>query len=224
MHGNRLIYSDPQYVATLHTGVLCILLGVFLLIAGGAGLLIAQMVVEEYWGAGHWTAALIESTMAVGNVGLSFLSVAGWWLFSTPDQAIIGHDTGDRPRRVLRVAVVISALVLILDAVGEFWLYQFAGSDLIAALGSMAGTIAWLVSFFASLLYVRWLARRLPNHAIQERATQYLWLLPIVFIVGMCILIGPLVATVMYLVLLYDVAVNLRIIMRRQREVEAARS
>lgn len=86
--------------------------------------------------------------------------------------------------------------------------------------GLVAG-IAALVQFFASLLYVRRLAPRLPSPAIAERAKTYMWLLPLIFIGGSCIVIGPIVALVMYLVLLNDVRLLVEHARREQDRLPA---
>lgn len=222
LHGNLLIYSAPQYVTTLHAGIVCILLAILLLVTGGVILFITLIVVEEWYGVGHWLPSVIDGMIIFGNVTLSVLSVAGWWLFSAPDQAILGHDTGDTPRKVLRVTVVVSAAVLVINTVGEFGMYQYMAFDVIEGISSSAGSMAWIVSFFASLLYVRWLAKRLPSPVIVERANQYLWLLPLIFILGFCVvMLGPLIATIIYLVLLNDVRAHLRRIIIAQRTMEA---
>ena len=77
--------------------------------------------------------------------------------------------------------------------------------------------LTFIVQFFASLLYIMWLAPRIPSPAIRKRARMYLWLLPVVFIGG-CVLLflGPIVATVLYFLLLNSVRLALRTIREEQ--------
>ena len=222
LHGNLLTYSAPEYVATLHTGLTCILLAVVTLVVGGLIVGIAGLLARDIWPEAPWIAGTIANVGAAGGLVLSIISVIGWWLFSAPDAAIIGHDTGDTPRKVLRVTVVISAIVLAVNTVGEFGMYQYITYDIIARINSLISPLAWIVSFFASLLYIRWLAWRLPSRKIAERAETYLWLLPVLFIVGFCVfMLGPLVATITYLLLIYDVRAHLGRIMAEQRKIDA---
>jgi hypothetical protein len=215
LHGNLLRYSAPEYVATLHTGLLCILVAILTLVAGAMLMFTAGIAAEMFLPDEQWLLTLISNTITIGAIALSIVSVVGWWLFSTPDQAIIGHDTGDMPRKILRVTVIVSAVFITIDALGEWWLYQDMPYDVLAAISAMVGGIAWLVQFFASLLYIRWLAHRLPNPRIVSLSTTYLWLLPLIYILGFCVLfIGPLVATILYLLVLNDVRRDIRAIQR----------
>jgi hypothetical protein len=67
------------------------------------------------------------------------------------------------------------------------------------------------------MLYVRWLAPRIPSPAIEGRAKLYMWLLPVIYIIGFCAIgLGPVVATIMYFLLLNEVRIRLRNIIRTQ--------
>ena len=76
---------------------------------------------------------------------------------------------------------------------------------------------AGLVQFFASMMYVRWLGPRIPDRSITEKAAEYMWLLPLIYVLGACIVIGPFVAVIMYYVLLNKVRVKVSEIRARQR-------
>ena len=80
----------------------------------------------------------------------------------------------------------------------------------------MLSGLAGLVQFFAAMLYVRWLATRIPARDIHERAQNYLWLLPVIYLVGSCIIIGPLVASILFLLLLNSVRLRLKSIREHQ--------
>lgn len=211
LRGNLLIYSAPEYVAKLHHGLLCILLAIITLLGGGFLLFATMLCIEIGFPELQWLSSVLANVAILGSVGLSVLSLVGWWLFSTPDQAIVGRDTGDTPRKLLRIAVVLTAVVLMIDAVGTLMMYQYVGFAVLEIIGRLIGWAAWLVQVFASLLYVQWLANRLPNQKIAYLAGTYLWLLPLVYVLGFCVFfIGPLVATILYFILLNDVRVNIR--------------
>jgi hypothetical protein len=199
---------------------MCILLAVLVLLFGFMGW-IGMTIMAEFFK--PELGGLLRDLGSLAVIGLSILSVVGWWLFSTPDEAIMGHDTGDKPRKILRICVIIAAIMIVVDAVAQRLLYQYVGFYALVELGSLLGWLAWIVQFFVSLLYIQWLATRIPDAGIVRTATLYLWLLPLIYIVGFCVfLIGPLVATIMYLLLLYNLRVRLREIQWWMRKQEAS--
>lgn len=96
------------------------------------------------------------------------------------------------------------------------WMEYVAGGA--AVLGGIAG----IVQFFASMLYLRWMAPRIPSPLIERRSQLYMWLLPVIYVVGSCFVVGPLVATIMYFLLLNLVRIDLRNIIARQHVVTGA--
>ena len=59
--------------------------------------------------------------------------------------------------------------------------------------------VAWVAQFFAAMLYVRWLARRVPDQKLHNRAKRFMWLGPLLQTVGLLLIgLGPLIALVMY--------------------------
>jgi len=204
---DRLIHSAPGYLARLHTGVVLILAGIItqlLTIFGGVGAAIAMAV------AGVRTGRAPEIAMQVVSTAASFGIAYGWWLFSSPDPAFTGRFDGSTARRVVRVTTIINAGMAVVSAVMNFTappaaLATPAGGP---ATGNMAiilygvigvvGVVAWGVSFFASMLYLRWLCPRIPNPRASGRAKTLMWLGPVLYIPGSCIVIGPLIALVLY--------------------------
>ena len=204
---DRLIHSAQDYLARLHTGVFLILAGIIvqlLTVFGGIGL----GIVVSMSGVGSVRAAEIatQAVSTAASIGIAY----GWWLFSSPDPAFTGRFDGSTARKVVRVTTIINAglavvTVILNIATPPAALATPAGAP---ATGSMAvifyaaiglvGVVAWGVSFFASMLYLRWLCPRIPNPRASGRAKTLMWLGPVRYIPGSCSGIGPLIALVLY--------------------------
>jgi hypothetical protein len=185
LQGNLLRFSAPEYVASLHRGVFLILTAIILQLILGITALFGGLVSTTLGGGGGPGAFFGPGFMLVASlagVGLSVMTLAGWWLFSAPDPAFVGTENGSTARTVVRATVVASAAFTLLNLV-----LQLGGPALFPpnqvqwlALGSMVlGWIVFAVWFFASMLYVRWLAPRLPDEWVYRRAKRLMWLAPL---------------------------------------------
>jgi hypothetical protein len=75
-----------------------------------------------------------------------------------------------------------------------------------------------VIWFFSSMLYLQWLAPRLPDERVRRRSRLFMWLIPVLVTVGaLCFYIGPLVALVLYWNMIYWVWKDLGRILERQR-------
>ena len=63
----------------------------------------------------------------------------------------------------------------------------------------LAAGLTQLVGFIASMNYMMHLARRVPDAEMERRAGMYRWLLPVIYVAGSIVCVGPLVAFIMYL-------------------------
>lgn len=209
LHGNLLHFSSPSYVATLHRGV-------FLIVAGIAG----QVVLSLF-------ASVLTATTVI-DIGVDSLGIImnamiliGWWMFSTPDPAFIGVAQGTTARGVVRTALVVEIAVTIA---------LFATGSLTTAASSLSSTVVVLtviivvvsvVRFFAAMMYLRWMAPRIPSVEIDARARQLMWLGPLLLTVGLLLCgLGPLIALVLYWLLLNWV----RLALKHVHEIQMAGS
>ncbi|TVQ52847.1 MAG: hypothetical protein EA377_09315 [Phycisphaerales bacterium] len=221
LRGNLLRFSAPEYLRSLSTGLLLILVAVVsqvaITIINTIGMMVLLLAFQNPVAVG-----VLENIIAICYFGIIIMSFIGWWMFSTPDPAIVGQDQGDSPRKILRITIVAALILTLISTVAELF---FITALNLMWLGFVAGgliLVAWLVQFFASLLYVQWIAKRVPSQKIRQRAEIYMWLLPLICVVGLCVIfIGPIIAMVMYFVLLYQLYGMIRDIHLKQAEDES---
>ncbi len=155
----------------------------------------------------------------------TFMVMVGFWKYTTPDPGFVGTETPDASRRILRVTIAIQALLAAWALVFQILLAGYltgggAGERLGGALGSLASTVniaaiaVLIVQFVATMLYTRWVAQRIPDAIIISRTGTYIWLLPVLATVGSFVLIGPLIAVILYWNLLNRLAKQLKSIDR----------
>lgn len=236
LRGPLLEYSSPEYVASLHRGVFIVEVGIALGVLSKIGLVLGTLFFMAMRGGGgppawaYWSAE-------TGAIALNLLSLAGWWLLSTPDPAFVGRDSGSRARRVLRAALVVSAAAACASLATTVLVDNpravrpgpdsvatpLAALALLAQVVQLGSGIAWIVQFFAAMKYLQWLGPRIPDRTIVDRARQYLWLLPLLYVLlFLCIGLGPLIALVMYVTLLDRLRARLRLIRRRMEPGDGA--
>ncbi len=208
LFGPYLRYASPDYIRTLHTGLILIeaalvLFVVFTLSPALLALLNAAT--------GRSIPGPSELVAALAGASRSAIGLAGWYLFTQPDPGLGTRDIATRPRRIVRACVIVQAvaavIVLLETLVGPGTLASGNKAFDIAlqALPGVATLIAfaaWAVQFFAAMTLLRLLGYRAENPGLVERARQYQWLVPGVFILGSCVLVGPLIAFVMYFIII----------------------
>jgi hypothetical protein len=153
------------------------------------------------------------------SIAIACVGLYGWWLFSEADPRASENDKGEKPRRIVRTTVVIELALLVvsqavnlatgagLGGVGT----MFGAAMIVSMLCSLSYYIALATRYFASMLYIRWLAPRLPNEKVHRRGKLMLWLGPVLCTVGVAACgLGPLVALVLYYNLLEWVRVDLK--------------
>lgn len=223
IRGDQLIYSDASYLDGLRQGILCILVSAIIqcsLILTGiiVGIVIVIGVANEWF-----TMTSIPPLLAVGPdylmIPFVMLALYGWWKFSSPDPAVQSGDRGDRPRRIVRATTAILVVATLLTVSMKSFAISNPGMQLYSDAMETIHGVTFITQFFASLLYIMWLAPRIPSPEIRKTAKRYLWLLPVLFIFGcVVVFLGPIVAIVMYFLLLNRVRTALRSIRKQQDE------
>jgi hypothetical protein len=191
-----------------------IVLGVLVFLAGlGRGLAVPTV-------AGSAWFPFFDLLTQVAGLGLSVLVLLGWWRITTPDPARAGTDLDVKPRQIIRVTVVLQAAVQLMSLVPSVLVMTSTSIsvslvNVVIALALVSG-LAWVVQFFAVMIYLQWLARRVPDTKLYTDAKRFMWLGPVLYIVGaFCMGIGPLIALILYLVMLFTLRKHLTAILLR---------
>jgi hypothetical protein len=213
LRGMLLRNSSPQYVGKLHRGVFLVVTVILLQLLIGILAMAAAIIAGARGGAlPMWVQVLSQ----IVTLALSVVLLVGWWLFSEPDPRYTGADDGSTARKIVRATVAIYAASTLFSFAATFALTTTAGGTVvlgIAAIASIVGVLAWSVQYFASMLYVRWLAHRIPNEKTRRRAKLLLWLGPVLLTFGLLLIgLGPLIALVLYWNLLDQVRKDLKAI------------
>lgn len=160
-----LLYSDPSYVARLLAGAKLALWSgvaiVCLLVTGFATIIYSAVF---FWGS-------ISLLLVLAALG----SLAGWWLLTSPDPGQLAANKGQRPRRIVRVALI--ATVALITASTGIPLVLGPTNQALLILLRLVVYLIMFASFWPGLLYVRWLAPRIPSEPAYKRASAMLTIL-----------------------------------------------
>jgi hypothetical protein len=204
LRGILLQYASANYLKTVLSGLSLVLNGILLkIVLAVVGFFATVMVASG------------SLPLILSGVGLipSAMLIVGYWRYTQPDPGFTGQETPDSARKVMRIMVCIQAGTTVADLLYE----MLAASGALATpspggaaaklavlapglaiLIALVGFVAWAVQFFATMRYTRWLARRVPDVHIVKRTHSYMWALPVLTTVGALIVIGPLIALVLY--------------------------
>lgn len=214
LRGPMLRFAGVEYLKNLHLGVCLVLVAnilsilmVVLLIVGAVGVSMLN------GGQSAWFDAATELFGLVPTI----TGLVGYWLFTTPDPALEHGEQPAAARKVVRVMTVVQLVAALLGAVAAFLavpaLTAGAGpaAEAVSALCQFVALAAWGTAFFAVMLYVKWLAMRVPDAEMMGRVKLYMWLLPVVAIPGCALCgLGPLAALIMYIILFDQVRGRLK--------------
>ncbi len=201
-----LANRSPAYLRQLRSGLSWVLNGIlayFILLIGGifVGIIAAAMAGGVAGGA--VTANTVQLSLQFLGIACAMAIFFGWWRLTTPDPGKMDSQFDLKSRQVIRVTVIVQAAAsLITFAVSAV---AFGAPNLSMPLMMVSGAVglasgvAWITQFFAAMLYVRWLARRVPDRKLHDKAKRFMWLGPLLYTVGIVLLgLGPLIALVMY--------------------------
>lgn len=203
LRGFLLQYASAEYLQKINSGLSLVLNGILLMI----------VFVFINIGIGAVTQNASPSVRVAADLfGMipAIMILLGYWRFSEPDPGFVGRERPDSARKFLRIAVCIQAgaqavsLLVSLAVLGMISNPATGGSPglmvvgILAMVAGLAGLVAWLIQFFAVMRYTRWMASRIPDQFIIARTRTYTWLIPVIGIVGIIVIIGPLIALVLY--------------------------
>src|SRR5262245_2927150 len=227
LRGALLEFADPEYLGTLHLGAILIEVGAFAPIVAGAislgvaglmGVLRASPNGPAVSGQGfEFIGALLEFAGA-------FVALFGWWLFSRPDPALLGHDPGEKARRAVRVLVIVQVGGSLLK-VASTLIPGFSRAAWQATVPAGGGTgpgglpsgfwffiigalvLALVLALIHAaqnclgMIYVMRLSERMPDLSLRGFAKTLAILNPILMTVGYLLCLGPIAAWIMTIVI-----------------------
>jgi len=221
--GNLLRYCPDSYLGTLERGASIIfwasVASVGLTILTVALSILSMSLRVQSVGPNAMAGAIggVEIFSIWAGAALSTLGVFGWFLLSTEQPALEGTDGGSRARRVVRVCIIAyascSLLAAVLISIPALTSGLSVGDALaigVAAIPNFLGGLASAVAFFAEMQYLAWLSPRIPDKDLERRAKQFMWLGPVLFIVGSCVVVGPLIAWILFLRIIWTVRRDLQ--------------
>ncbi|MCL4220848.1 MAG: hypothetical protein KJZ65_05730 [Phycisphaerales bacterium] len=208
-----LANRSPAYLARLRSGLSWVLNGTlasFILMMCSIAVGIAAVVAL-----GGTSTGTIQLLFQFFTVACSAAILFGWWRLTTPDPGKFDPQFDLKSRQVIRVAVIVQAAAAIIELGLGVTRMTAAGAYVPLRMVSMAVSLvsgaAWITQFFAAMLYVRWLARRVPDPNLHNRARRFMWAGPMLYTVGAVLLmLGPLIALVMYWNMLNDLRGHIR--------------
>jgi hypothetical protein len=202
--------ASPDYIGRLLTGI--ILAQVATVVYGASQVAPTVLGAVSAWTGRSLSLGLPDAVGELLTLAASVAMVIGWFLFTTPDPVIGSVDPARQARKLVRWCVllmVIGAAVALAAAVGLLGSLR-AGTTggtrialgiAVGASGAMGG-IGALGLFFAGVWYIGFVALRAEHPRLAVDARRSLWLIPLVAVAGSCVLVGPVVAFVMYVWLL----------------------
>lgn len=212
LRGNLLQFSSPDYVRTLYRGVSLVLWSILLDIVAFVGSTLAGFVLSSI-GSGTLRAS-VAFLMQLTMLSTAIMAAYGWFLLSEADPAFQGNDPGTRPRKVVRASTIAYAAGSLLSFVLEST--NIVPPTLAGTLGILT-MIVFIVRYFSSMLYIQWLAPRLPNERVLLRARRMMWLGPMLMTLGLLLIgLGPIIALVLYWNMLDWVRQDIRRILLEQ--------
>jgi len=207
LKGLLLQFASPEYLREVKSGLSLYLNGILVQIV-----VMIIVAIAAFALAGNPT--LVGLVTALGLIPAA-MTIIGFWKYTAPDPGYVGQENPNSARQIARIALIFTAILSVASVFAQFTgtalqpgmpggpgggaagAAMTAGA-IIGILIALLGGIAWIVQFFAGLRYTSWMMGRIPDADLVARTKKYLWLLPVIYIVGSCVIIGPLIALVMF--------------------------
>jgi hypothetical protein len=176
LRGDLLAYSDPNYIGMLLTGAKVVLWSSVAII-----LLVITSILLMFNDAWPYL-----QTVGLGMLIALAAFGGGWWMITWPDAGQLSTNKGQRTRRVVRYALVTMVAMVAFTTILP---YLPVGIHRNAEWLTLLIYPALAVDFWAGMLYLRWLAPRIPDGRVHALAKSLLILFGAI--------IGSIVITIM---------------------------
>lgn len=199
LKGELMLHAPKDYLASLHRGSVIVLTAIILQL-----LMAFTALGLGVTGSPPWVLTLVGWL----QFAISGALLWGWWLLSSPMPAASDRPQYDQTRLWVRAMLIANVVLLGVSAVfdlvsgnaGASGSAMPSGSVLVLSAGiSILALVVWIGGFIVEMLYLAWLAKRVPDAAMHKRAKLLVWLGPVLSTVGILLIgLGPLIALVMY--------------------------
>jgi len=230
MAGEQLRHSGPAYVQSLARGAMLVLVSLIIsaaLVVFGVIFVIIAAVLAAGAGATTLGPKSVQLIIMMAGFLNSLIGLWGWWLLSSPDPRH-GQAQQGSARRVLRVTIVMLVGTTLLSSIVQVFTTSATtptmamGTGVLSLVTGVISLVAWVTMFIAAMLYLKGLAARIPDDVVATRAQTYTWLLPLIYVLGSCIVVGPIAAMIMYALLINRVRVDLNRVLWEQSQLDGA--
>jgi hypothetical protein len=224
-----LEYAGPDYLRTLWRGALIIEVALIAelclgMLMAGAAVLFQALTASGAMGPGNAAIGLIDvqRVAAFSEFFTAAGTSLGLWMLTTRDESE-PSDPDRRTRIIIRAALLVTLAVkagqslftLIPGLAGRLGIPMnvatggmsptsltkaLSSGMVLLALAGLTALAALVVRYFATMIFFRRLAHRLPDRWLDEWASRMLWLGPLLQTVGLAFCgLGPLIAAGFYL-------------------------
>lgn len=202
--------APPEYVMKIRGGLSLVLNGILAAIVFG---LLAGVMGFAFAGQHTWLVPLLN----IGGFIVGAVMLLGYWKFTEPDPVMEAIEQPTADRKVIRVTLMVSLGVSVLQLFTGLLVQTGSAGNSAALPASVLGIalgiislVLWVIQFISVMNYTAWIGGRVPDEFVVRRAKMYRWLLPVIYVVGAIVVIGPLIALIMYWNLLDRVRKHLK--------------
>lgn len=164
--GDLLCFADPEWVEKVGHGMTIILWMMLIGVIIGA---LAGFLAAVGFQLRTFTAVLSLAAYAVSFYGV--------WLMTEPDPSGIGEDPNLTARKVIRITLIVGIGGQLASAVAQA--APGGGAPLTLLVTAFAAGLVGVVGEFAKYFYYEYLALRIPEVSLAERAHFLKWAYPI---------------------------------------------
>lgn len=203
LQGDELRFASTPYLETISKGLkIYFVSSIGLLAAGAIRILVGFAMTLQ-----NASPRLADPYFEFLDVGLAIIGLVGFYFFTWPDPGRLAVEAPRSARALARVGLILSFIGSVGKILFEAGSIQpnatLTAAGIASILVNSCSFIGFIMFFFYGLRYTEWVFRRVPDVESVLTCRKYMWLLPLIAILGSCLVIGPLVAMGMHLALLW---------------------